>query len=180
MLSEHTLRGNDGGLPAPPVATALPHLRGLRPRDRLDVQPSTQMDWNLHPPRHLATPRSCLGTALISFHGLGAPGFTTAFTHRRPGPSIENAGSRQQEAATVMVKRVVSGGPMPKPACLAGAEDLPWRIHERCIATSISFLTSTKHLQYLTIRTGRASMRGQGHGPLSWRQPNDDPPRRAG
>ena len=49
MLSEHTLEGMLEGLPADRPARVLQHLRGVRPRHRLDVQPARQVADHLQP-----------------------------------------------------------------------------------------------------------------------------------
>ncbi len=50
MLSEHTLEGMLEGYLLTGPAWVLQHLRGVRPRHRLDVQPARQVADHLQPP----------------------------------------------------------------------------------------------------------------------------------
>ena len=51
MLSEHTLLGWLEGLPAHRAPRLLPHLRSVRARHRLDVQPAREVAGHLQEPR---------------------------------------------------------------------------------------------------------------------------------
>ena len=80
-----------GGLPAHGPPRLLPHLRGLRPRHRLDVQPARQVAGHLQEPRALA----CVGglpehPALL--HRL-APGPQRLLA---PGPGLHRPGHQQE------------------------------------------------------------------------------------
>ena len=74
-----------GGLSADRAPRLLPHLRGVRPRDRLDVQPARQVAGHLQEPRAVACARSLRRTSCCRRRS-GAR-ITTASRTRTPASS---------------------------------------------------------------------------------------------
>ena len=91
MLSEHTLRRLARGLPADRPARLLPHLRGLRSRDRLDVQPARQVA------RHLQEPRAMARIGRVGEHPAVLDGLAAGPQRLlAPGPGLHRPRDQQE------------------------------------------------------------------------------------
>ncbi len=159
MLSEHPGGKVDGGLPAHRPPRLLPHLRGLRPRDRLDVQPARQVAGELHPPRALAGAGGLLELPDL-LHGVAA------------GPQrLHPPGSRLHRSGRQQERRGGAGVSALRPdanTLLAVAE-------EALVETNVCNIIVSdkqKHLQYLSLEEARRHV-AKGISLVSWAC-NDD------
>ena len=138
MLSEHTLRRLARGLPADRPPRLLPHLRGVRPRHRLDVQPARQVARHQQEPRASGAPRSRRRTSCCRRRS-GAR-TTTGSRTRIPGSSISSR-TRARRRARVSICR-------PTPTRLLAVAD-------HCLRSTdyinVIVADKQKHLQFTTI-----------------------------